>query len=75
MLEGVGPKIVARDLANELSGATDHFVEVLDDQFQPSIGPVRAGAGYWVECPIRRLPHSQSASRMGTSLRPSRVRK
>jgi hypothetical protein len=28
----VGPTIIARDLAHELSGATDHFVEVLDDQ-------------------------------------------
>jgi hypothetical protein len=28
----VGPTIIARDFAHELSGATDHFVEVLDDQ-------------------------------------------
>ena len=28
----MGPTIIARDLAHELSGATDHFVEVLDDQ-------------------------------------------
>ena len=32
MLEGVGPTIIARDLAHELSGTTDHFVEVLHDQ-------------------------------------------
>ena len=32
MLEGLGPTIIARDLAHELSGATDDFIEVLDDQ-------------------------------------------
>ena len=30
MLEGVGSTIIARDLAYELSGTTDHFVEVLN---------------------------------------------
>jgi hypothetical protein len=28
----VGLTIIARDLAHELSGATDHFLEVLDYQ-------------------------------------------
>ena len=32
MLEGVGPTIIAGDLAHELGGTTDHFIEVLDDQ-------------------------------------------
>jgi hypothetical protein len=32
MLEGVRSTVTAADLAHELSGTTDHFVEVLDDQ-------------------------------------------
>jgi hypothetical protein len=37
MLEGVGPTIIARGLAHELSGTTNHFVEVLDDQVVNSL--------------------------------------
>ena len=32
MLEGVDTTIIRRDFAHELSSATNHFIEVLDDQ-------------------------------------------
>ena len=32
MLEGLEPTIIARDLAHEISGTTNHFNDILDDQ-------------------------------------------
>ena len=32
MLESVDPAIFGRDLAHELSSATDHLIEILDDE-------------------------------------------
>ena len=46
MLEGVGSAIIARDLAYELSGTTDHFVEVLNHQV------------VYLLCPQKRFCHS-----------------